>query len=231
MSDYLHQKGYIYPLGKLSDEENDSIYKKIKGEENFKLDKDKFELEYMGKNDYLIWLTYSTYGEKSDEFGSCRPCNQQEIYYHAPKFRAILGEIDTKKLKFIDFCYYNSTECTVDYYIGEEEYKPMTLTEAMKAELTLASYKDKTPISDNFLVRNGFELQKVQNGIDKEPQQEYIYCNDVIEISAELRDEERGIWRVWINFLDECCPTDLDICTIGQLKMFLAIEGLTEIVK
>lgn len=28
MSDYLHQKGYIYPLGKLSDEETNSIYKK-----------------------------------------------------------------------------------------------------------------------------------------------------------------------------------------------------------
>lgn len=33
MSDYLHQKGYIYPLGKLSDEEINSIYKKIKGDE------------------------------------------------------------------------------------------------------------------------------------------------------------------------------------------------------
>ena len=95
----------------------------------------------------------------------------------------------------------------------------------------LAYYKDKTLISADFLIRNGFELQKVQNGIDKEPQPEYIYCNDAIEISAELRDEERGIWRVWINFFDECCPTDLNICTVGQLRMFLAIEGLDEIVK
>ena len=141
MSDFVHNKGYIYPLGKLSDEENNSIYKKIKGEENFELDKDKFELEYMGKNDYLIWLTYSTYGEKSGEFGSCRPCNQQEIYYNAPKFREILGEIDTAKLKFIDYCYYNSTECTVDYYLGEEEYKPMTLNEAIAHAKEVADSK------------------------------------------------------------------------------------------
>lgn len=95
----------------------------------------------------------------------------------------------------------------------------------------LAAYKDKTLITADFLSRNKFELQKVQNGIDKEPQPEYIYCNDAIEISAELRDEERGIWRVWINFLDECCPTDLDICTLGQFRMFLAICGLDNLVE
>lgn len=92
-----------------------------------------------------------------------------------------------------------------------------------------ASYEDKTYITTEWLTKNGFERQKVQNGIDKEPKPEYIYCNDAIEISAELRDEERGIWRVWINFLDECCPTDLDICTVGELRMFLSIEGLNEI--
>lgn len=139
MSDYLHQKGYIYPLGRLTDEDNDFFYEKIEEEKNFNLNQDKFVLESLGKNDYLIWLTYSTYGEKSDEFGSCRPCNQQEIYFHAPKFRKLLGEIDTKKLKFIDFCYYNSTECTVDYYIGEEEYKPMTLNEAISGKGTWES--------------------------------------------------------------------------------------------
>jgi hypothetical protein len=109
---------------------------------------------------------------------------------------------------------------------------PLKRQKELRRQLeTLEAYEDKTYITDEFLIRNRFELQKVQNGIDKEPQQEYIYCNDVIEISAELRDEERGIWRVWINFLDECCPTDLDICTVGQMRMFLAIEGLEIIAK
>ena len=103
MSDFVHQKGYIYPLGRLTDEDDDAFYKKIEEEKNFNLNQDKFVLESLGKNDYLIWLTYSTYGEKSDEFGSCRSCNQQEIYFHAPKFREILGNIDTAKLKYIDF--------------------------------------------------------------------------------------------------------------------------------
>lgn len=216
MSDYLHQKGYIYPLGKLSDEENNSIYKKIKGEENFKLDKDKFELEYMGKNDYLIWLTYSTYGEESGEFGSCRPCNQQEIYYHAPKFREILGEIDTAKLKFIDFCYYNSTECTTDYYLVEPE---VSETDAISAAIQhcktqaprncgvmyeqytavaewlqeLAAFKDETPITTEFLNKNfSFVDSDDSDGIWAA-----LYDNDPyyakIQIDTDCHNESVGV--------------------------------------
>ena len=281
MSNFTRYTGYIYPLPQMTDEERFEYLGKVNEEATFDLDADKFMTEQLGDNNYLLWVTSSSYGKESGEFGKCRPCNQQEIYYHAPKFRDILGEIDTKKLKFIDYCYYNSTECTVDYYL-EEEYNDTNFTlqqaiaemqdfaketpmfvgspkaakiaeylqelvdsrikikrletelkaehqQAINTANELAAYKDKTLITADFLSRNKFELQKVQNGIDKEPQPEYIYCNDAIEISAELRDEERGIWRVWINFLDECCPTDLDICTVGELRMFISIEGLNEI--
>lgn len=246
MSEYLHQKGYIYPLGKLSDEENNSIYKKIKGEENFDLDKDKFELEYMGKNDYLIWLTYSTYGEKSDEFGSSRYCNQQEIYYHAPKFRDILGEIDTKKLKFIDYCYYNSTECTVDYYLGEEEYKPMTLDEAIQhckdfaniqhtfnkeeqrkcreehgqlAEwLTkLQGYEDETPITDEWLNEKFW--------FDTECEY-WDFDTDVnpVEIREIRKNHFYSIFVPHFNY-------KINVRTRGQLRCFLAACGFGDSVK
>ena len=78
------------------------------------------------------------------------------------------------------------TECTADYYLGEEEYKPMTLEQAIKHAKEVAaskcdecgkehqqlatwlqelqSYKDKTPISDDFLIRNEFEKRIITNG-------------------------------------------------------------------
>ena len=243
--------------------------------------------EQLGSNKYLLWVTSSSCGKESFPFGSCRPCNQQEIYYHAPKFRKILGEIDTSKLKFIDFCYYNSTECTVDYYLESSKLKqsePMTLDEAIahakevaasskrdecgkehaqlaewlqelkvqrdrvdvlaeqgtiyeadikiyqesliyymeekkKAELKLASYEDKTYISAEFLMRNGFEKRQF----------DYLYCDDCEEISAQEIDSEAGEWRIEVAYLDGGYPQTLDIYTVGQLRMFLAIEGLNEI--
>lgn len=254
MSDFVHNQGYIYPI---SNEE----YEKL-DEKYFDLEEKGYDLEVFdgqkGLNRYLVFLTYHSYGEKHDNFGSSRPCTEFEIKRHIKKFQDVLcKEIDKNKLKYIEYCWYNCSEC-FDYY-EEEEYKPMTLTEAIQhckdvaniqshtciseqrkcsAEhqqlamwlQKLADYEDETYISEDWLTKNGFELKKVQNGIDKEPQPEYIYCNDAIEIAAELRDEERGIWRVWINFFDECCPTDLDICTVGQLRMFLAICGLDNLV-
>ena len=47
------------------------------------------------------------------------------------------------------------------------------------------------------------------------------YCRNLIRVIA-------GDFQY---FLDECAPSDLDICTVGQLRLFLAIEGLDEIAK
>ena len=250
MSNFTRYTGYIYPLPQMTDEERYQYLGKVNEEATFDLDADKFITEQLGDNKYLLWVTSSSYGKESGEFGSCRPCNQQEIYFHAPKFREILGKIDTAKLKYIDFCYYNSTECTTDYYLGEEEYKQMTLTEAIQhckdvaniqshtciseqlkcsaehqllAEwLTeLQSYKDKTYITAEFLIRNCFGKREY----------DYLYCDDVEEISAQCIDAEMGVWRIEVGFLDHGNTESLDICTIGQLKMFLAICGLDNIVK
>lgn len=270
MSNFTRYTGYIYPLPQMTDEERFEYLGKVNEEATFDLDADKFMTEQLGNNKYLLWVTSSSYGKESGEFGKCRPCNQQEIYYHAPKFRDILGEIDTKKLKFIDYCYYNSTECTVDYYLGEEEYKPMTLNEAIShakevaaskcdecgkehqqlaewlAELVvsrekitrletelkadhqqaidtaneLAAYKDKTYLSDDFFVRNGFEKRQF----------DYLYCDDCVEISAQEIDSEAGVWRIEVGYLDGGYPQTLDICTVGEFRMFLAIEELDNLV-
>lgn len=83
-----------------------------------------------------------------------------------------------------------------------------------------ASYEDKTYITADFLVRNGFEKREY----------DFLYCDDVEEISAQCIDAEMGIWRVEIGFLDHCENVEsLNICTVGQLRMFLAIEGLNEL--
>lgn len=93
------------------------------------------------------------------------------------------------------------------------------MEEKKKAELKLASYEDKTYISAEFLMRNGFEKRQF----------DYLYCDDVEEISAQCIDKEMGVWRVSIGFLDSGNNDSLDICTVGQMRMFLAIEGLENI--
>jgi hypothetical protein len=86
----------------------------------------------------------------------------------------------------------------------------------------LAAYKDKTYFSDDFFIRNGFEKREY----------DFLYCDDVEEISAQCIDAEMGVWRVEVGFLDHCENTEsLNICTVGQLRMFLAIEGLENIAK
>lgn len=91
----------------------------------------------------------------------------------------------------------------------------------------LAAYKDKTYITAEWLVKNGFEF-KIG---DKDDPDYYLYCDDVVEITAILRNEEAGIWEICIQFLDHGDTEVLNICTVGQLRMFLAICGLDNIVE
>ena len=96
-------------------------------------------------------------------------------------------------------------------YIGSVKVKDI-FTWAEK----MSSYEDKTYITAEWLVRNGFEKREY----------DFLYCDDVEEISAQCIDAEMGVWRVEIGFLEGGNVSTLDICTVGQLKMFLAIEGL-----
>ena len=85
------------------------------------------------------------------------------------------------------------------------------------------SYEDKTYITAEWLVRNGFVKTSI-------PTEDYLYCNDAVEICARLKDEEAVEWKVNIQFLDHGDVQSLDICTVGQLRMFLAICGLDNLV-
>jgi len=85
----------------------------------------------------------------------------------------------------------------------------------------LEAYEDKTYITAEFLIHNGFEKREY----------DYLYCDDVEEISAQCIDAEIGIWRIYVGFLESGNSDKLDICTLGQFRMFLAICGLDNIVK
>lgn len=85
----------------------------------------------------------------------------------------------------------------------------------------LTAYKGKTYISAEWLTKNKFEKREY----------DFLYCDDVEEISAQCIDAEMGVWHVSIGFLDHCENTEsLNICTIGQFRMFLAICGLDNLV-
>lgn len=92
-------------------------------------------------------------------------------------------------------------------------------------------YEDKTYINEDFLIRNGFEKRIITNGKPTLPSPTYLYCDEVEEITAKCIDAEMGVWYIEIGFLDHGNTELLDICTLGQLRMFLAIEGLENIAK
>ena len=98
---------------------------------------------------------------------------------------------------------------------------PLKRQKELRRQLeTLEAYEDKTYITADFLLRNDFEKRQL----------DYLYCDDAVEISAQCIDDEAGIWRIEISYLDDGYPQTLDICTVGQLRMFLAICGLDNIV-
>lgn len=117
MSDYSHNKGIIYPLPKMTEEERDKLEFSLKAPFSYEA----FEGRNNNINHYLFFSLYHTYGQRSDNFGSSRKCTAKEIAQYAPMFAEVLGkEIDTDKLKYIEFCWYNCCECQ-DYYEDEPE--------------------------------------------------------------------------------------------------------------
>lgn len=89
----------------------------------------------------------------------------------------------------------------------------------------LAAYEDRSYITAEWLVRNGFEFRVG----DKDDKDFYLFCNDVVEISATLHDEEAGEWKIEVTFLDHGDTEKMHIHTLGQFRMFLAVCGCEDI--
>lgn len=111
--------------------------------------------------------------------------------------------------------------CKNNYALSLESRMIELRQERDNAQQKLVAYEDETYISEDWLLKNGFEKREY----------DYLYCNDVVEVSAQCTDTESGTWHVYVNWLDSYNPQSLDIYTLGQLRMFLSICGLDEIVE
>lgn len=140
MSDYKRTKAVFYPIDDLEEhliklygcrdlEMVDSLDKYFK--------RDKFSrvyaegyfntevfLNYSGDQKtrhYLIFVLQSTYGDENGEFGRQRHLTNNELEKWAPRFNNVLQTpIEYDKLKLLDYCYYNCSECD-DYYLDQNE--------------------------------------------------------------------------------------------------------------
>ena len=128
MSDYVRKKVIRYPFphhvllkcntdrasdcGVYLKEKLGNLYSNVGGIK-------KFELEITDKAAYIDWVYYSSYGEESGDIGVVSLLTEKEISIIKPYFDKIGCYIDPKKLRKVDYCYYNCCECA-DYYNVDE---------------------------------------------------------------------------------------------------------------
>lgn len=86
----------------------------------------------------------------------------------------------------------------------------------------LAAYQDKSYITAEFLTHNGFEPLKAGG---------YLLDAEVAEIEATLKDCEAGIWMVEVQYYESHTADTAYICTVGQMRLFLAAAGFEDILK
>lgn len=86
----------------------------------------------------------------------------------------------------------------------------------------LAAYQDKSYITAEWLRNNGFEPLKAGG---------YLLDAEVAEIEATLKDCEAGIWKVEVQYYESHTADTAYICTVGQMRLFLAAAGFEDILK
>ena len=86
----------------------------------------------------------------------------------------------------------------------------------------LAAFQDKSYITTAFLTQNGFEPLKAGG---------YLLDAEVAEIEATLKDCEAGIWMVEVQYYESHTADTAYICTVGQMRLFLAAVGFEDILK
>ena len=135
MSDYVHTKAIMYPLG--DGEAADNLCKSLGAEDRWELERLKpelfervkgkpyFEIEVMVNNwegnYYLSYVLYYEYGADCGDFGRNRFLSLTEQEKYKKIFEQVIPNIDPSKLKYVDYCYYNCCE-SEDYYIKEDEF-------------------------------------------------------------------------------------------------------------
>ena len=92
---------------------------------------------------------------------------------------------------------------------------------ALKEELPLP-YRDKTPITKEYLLKKGFEELGTSLYL--------LSWGYILELEAELKDEEAGLWHIEVTYYDSGKSSDIEIFTLGELRLFLAIEDLFDLI-
>lgn len=199
MSDFVYQKGYIYPLPEMDVEEEDAFYESLK---------DPFTMETLESGgkcaSYLLLLTEHSYGQKNDDFGFVRDLTPDAADSVAPKFKEVLGaDIDTSRLKYIEHCYYDGCE-GYDWY---RDYMEST------------KQPDDVPITDKWL--DGLpQFEKCGTG--------WWYTTKDTKDSPSPHDVELA-WRKFgycVIVATDGCESQMPVKTVGTLVQFLRLCGL-----
>lgn len=91
----------------------------------------------------------------------------------------------------------------------------------LKEELPLP-YRDKTPITKEYLLKNGFKELGTSLYL--------LSWGDILELEAEIENEEAGLWHIKITYYDFGTPNAIFMFTLGELRLFLAIEDLFDLI-
>ena len=131
MSDYCRTRAIVYPLG--DDAAVGALCKSLGVEDQFDLEELKpelfkrakgspyFEIEAPDDDYYLSYVLYYEYGADCGEFCRNRFLSQTEQEKYKPIFEQVLPTVDTGKLKYVDYCYYNASE-SPDFYNAQDEF-------------------------------------------------------------------------------------------------------------
>ena len=135
MSDYVRTKAIMYPLG--SNAEEEAFYKTLGVGDRWDLEDEYpelfgrgkppyFEIEVMADDNwdctyYLSYVLSYTYGADCGEFGRNRFLTPAEQEKYKKIFEQVIKDIDTSKLKYVDYCYYNACE-SPDFYNSHDDF-------------------------------------------------------------------------------------------------------------
>jgi hypothetical protein len=134
MSAFCRTKAVMYPIGDRT--AVDALCRSLGAEDRFDLeelkpelfesdgDKPHFKFEAMVSvkcTYYLSYVLFYEYGASCGEFGRNRFLSQTEQEKYKSIFEQVLPTVDTGKLKYVDYCYYNASE-SPDFYNAQDEF-------------------------------------------------------------------------------------------------------------
>ena len=128
MSDYQRMKVVRYPVTKeelmqLIDSDGDDLPYDLEKKFPDLVEYDVPGMFYWGMTYPKTFLDYcidEEYGADCGEYGKIRELTEREKEKYTEKFSKILPNVDSNKLKLVEYCYYNGCEAP-DYYDIEDD--------------------------------------------------------------------------------------------------------------